>query len=67
MSPLNRALPLAQVHGATVSVRENLHLDVTRSRDELLDVDRIARERGRGLAARAFDCSSQVLLALDHA
>jgi hypothetical protein len=56
-----------EVHHASARVREDLHLDVTRSRDELLDEDRAVAERGLRLAPAALERLSQLLDVLDDA
>ena len=49
---LQRAVALAEVHGAAPAVAEDLHLDVPRLAEVLLEVDLVVAERGLGLGAR---------------
>jgi hypothetical protein len=46
-SPLQRALALEQVHHVAVVVGKNLYLDVPRTLNEPLDVERAVAERRR--------------------
>ena len=55
MAPLHRALALEEMHDVAVRVGEHLDLDVPRTLDEALDVERAVAERRLGLAARALD------------
>src|SRR5688572_25861786 len=52
MTPLDRALALAEVHDGTVMVADDLELDVPRILDVLLDVDVANTEGGLRLALR---------------
>src|SRR5260370_42551370 len=40
MTALYRAIPLAEMHAATDPVADDLHLDMTRVLDQLLNIDR---------------------------
>ena len=46
VAALQGALALAQVHGGAVGVREDLHLDVARGRDEALEQQGVVAEAG---------------------
>ena len=52
MAALHRALALGKVDDVAVGVAEDLHLDVARVFDELLDVDLGVAEGALGLALR---------------
>ena len=52
MPPLDGAVPFAEMEDGSVAVGEDLHLDVARVGDELLDVDRRIGEVGLALALR---------------
>jgi hypothetical protein len=53
--PLDGALPLEQVHDASVIIAEHLHLDVVRPFDQPLHVERPIPERRLRLAARRLN------------
>ena len=67
MAPLERALALEQVERAAPAVAQDLHLDVARALEPLLEIHRgVAECRGRD-ALRGLDRIGELLLALDHA
>ncbi len=51
VAALQGALALAQVHGGAVGVREDLHLDVARGRDEALEQQGVVAEGRAGRSA----------------
>ena len=53
VAALQRALALAEVDEVAVAVAEDLHLDVARPLDELLDVDAVVGEERLALRRRA--------------
>ena len=53
MAALQRALALAEVHDVAVAVAEDLHFDVARALDPLLDDDAVVTERGPRFALRS--------------
>ncbi len=55
MTPLQRALALAEIHRVAVLVGQHLHLDVARIDDRFLDVNFAVAERALRLAARALE------------
>ena len=55
VAQLDRAVPLVEVDGVAGSVGEDLHLDVARPLDHLLDEQRAVAERGLRLAAAALE------------
>ncbi len=55
VAPLHRAVALVEVDQVAVVVAEDLHLDVLRPQDQLLQKDRIVAERLPGLRARALE------------
>jgi hypothetical protein len=67
MASLHRALAFAEVDDVAALVAEDLHLDVSRLLDVLLDVDLVAGERARCLATRAFERGFQLRGAADQA
>ena len=66
MAALDRALALAQVHGAPVSIREDLDLDVARRREVALDVDGGVPEGRPRLGARGAQRPRQILATVDQ-
>ena len=67
MTPLDRALALAEVHDVAVCVAEDLHLDVTRLGEIALEEDCGVPEGRLSLAARGLKGLSEVLGTLDDA
>ncbi len=59
MPALERAVALAEVDDVAVPVAEDLHLDVPRAVDVLLEVDAAVLERGLGLGSRLVQPGSQ--------
>ena len=55
MAPLHRAVALVEVDQVAVVVAEDLHLDVLRAQDQLLEKDRVVAECLAGLRARALE------------
>src|SRR5439155_11051507 len=53
VAALQRALALAEVHDVAVAVAEDLHFDVARALDPLLDDDAVVTERGPRFALRS--------------
>ena len=62
---LHRAVTLEEVDEVAVHIAEQLHLDVPRPLDELLDEHARAAEGGLALPLRAFERHSQLVLAAD--
>src|SRR5258708_31328354 len=54
MTPLQRTFTLAKINRASMLIRENLHLNVPRIDDRLLDVNFTVTKRALRLAARSF-------------
>ena len=65
MASLNRTLSLAQVDDAARRICHHLKLDVSRSLDELLEIDRAVTEGGDRLALRALERVGEFALLLD--
>ena len=61
VAALQRAVALEEVHDVAAGVGQQLHLDVARAHERLLDVDGAVAERGRRLAAGLLDRSRQPL------
>ena len=61
MAPLDRALPLAEVHHGAVMIAEHLHFDVPRVLQVLLDVDVRHAECRLGLTLRGLDRVAELL------
>ena len=55
MAALHGALALAEIDDVTVLVAEDLHFDVTRVDDGLLDVHLVVAEGALGFAARVLE------------
>src|SRR5580693_4822921 len=55
MAALNRAFALAQCNHLAVAIAENLHLDMARAREVLLDEDAPVAERRLRLAGGRFE------------
>src|SRR5439155_3190445 len=64
---LHRAVALAEPHDAAVSVRKDLHLDVTRAHDCLLQIERRLPEGGGRFPRRALPRRVEILLAAHRA
>ena len=52
MAPLHRAVALEEMHEVAVRVGEDLHFDVARARDRLLEIHLVVAERGQRFVAR---------------
>ena len=65
MAALHGALALAEIDDVAVLVAEDLHLDVARILDELLDVDFAVAEGALRFAARVLEGGLQILAASD--
>jgi hypothetical protein len=65
--PLHRAVALVQVHEVAGQVAEDLHLDVSHARQELLEEDHRTAERGQRLAAGLAQQRRQLLQLVDDA
>ena len=63
MPPLDRAVALAEVHDVAVRVGEDLHLDVARILEVLLDVDVGVREEALALARGLLERGCRLRLA----
>ena len=55
MPALQRAIAIADVHDVAVRIGHDLHFDVTRAWDHLLDVHLRIAERALGLAPRGLE------------
>ena len=67
VSLLHRTVALVEVDDVPLRIRENLHLDVTRSNDELFHIERAVSKGGFGLASATFERFVHVSLALYEA
>ena len=67
MSPLDRAVTLTEPHDLALTIRKYLHLNVARSRDLPLQIERGRSESGGGLAGRTSPSGVEVLIAADNA
>ena len=67
VAALQRALPLAEGHAVAVLVEEDLHLDVPRPLEELLDEDRVVAEAGPRFGAGRVEGPRQLLRSADEA
>ncbi len=67
MAALDRAFALAEIDGVAVLVGEQLHFDVARVGDELLDINFIGVEGALGLAAGALVGGFEFALLMDEA
>ena len=67
VAALERAVPLEEVHDVALAVGEDLHLDVPRPQDGLLEEHGGVAEGGVRLAHRCLEGAAQVLAALDAA
>src|SRR5213078_3739492 len=65
MAPLNGALPFAERQHAAVRVAQHLDLDVSRGRDELLEIDAAVPEGGERFGARTLERRDEVIRAVD--
>ena len=61
VAALQRAVALAEMDGVALAVAEHLDLDVARTRQIFLQIDRIVAERGLGLGARGGERLGQSL------
>ena len=66
VTALQRAVALAEMHGASLSVAEHLDLDVAGAAQKLLDIDRIVAERGLGFALGGAVRDLHILRASRH-
>ena len=64
---LDRAVALEQVHHVAVAIAEHLDLDVARSQNRLLDVDRFVAEGLLRLAPRALEGARELVLLVHEA
>ena len=64
---LHAALALAQRGDGAGAIAEDLHLDVARTRDQLLDIELVAAEGGARLGAAALEGGLDLLGAQHHA
>ena len=62
MAPLQRAIALAQMHGAALAVAQHLDLDVARLLEILLDIDIAIAEGRLGLRLRRLRRHSRARL-----
>ena len=67
VTPLHRAVALAEMHGVAVAIREHLELDVARVLEEFLHVDLVVAERGQRFGARDRHGVEQRGVAVDDA
>ena len=67
MTPLDRAVTLAEPHDLSVIVRQDLHLDVACVPDLPLEIERRRSEGSGRLAGRAPPGGLEVLVAADDA
>ena len=67
MPALERAVALEEVDDVAVPVAEQLHLDVPRAVEVLLDEDAAVLERGLGLGRRLVEAGEQRRLVAGHA
>src|SRR5579863_4584272 len=65
MTPLDRTLALAKVYGVAVLVGQNLHLDVARVDNRLLDINLAVAKRTLSLAAGAFQRRLEIPWSVD--
>src|SRR6266550_6880573 len=63
VAPLHRAIALAEPHDVSVTIGEELHLDVARGDDGLLQIERGLSEGGGGFARRAPPRRIEILIA----
>src|SRR3954465_9519990 len=67
MSPLHGAVPLPKVNQISVTIAEQLDLDVPRPRDELLHEDFVAAKSALRFTASSLKCVTEILRLLDNA
>src|SRR6516162_7891800 len=60
VTTLGRAVALPQMHDMALSIAEDLHFDVTSSRNEFFDIQRRIAECRSRLGSGRFDCASEV-------
>ena len=66
MAALHGAVALAEVHGGAVLVGEDLHLDVARTEDRLLEDELVGAERGACLGTRGLERRRELALLRDE-
>ena len=67
VAPLHGAVALVQMHQIAVPVAQDLHLDVARAADQLLEIDLVVAEGRQRLAPRGFQRRRQFGRGLDDA
>ena len=67
VAPLHRAVALVQVDEIAVIVAEDLHLDMARAADQLLQIDLVVAERGQAFAPRGLHLVGELGLVPDLA